>query len=177
MWIAYNRVIIPNQCLYIRWYVYGLDPRRVVLYQEMTLHIVEYEQFFPMTITRRSHKLTYDTPRKRDVWSSHCEIIQLSTNRLYLSWLLSFCPCPGSNLTFGSIGVSVALHPIILVSSRMSKAYFLWELRIPYLEWTTSIPRKYFSLPRSLVWKCWKRYCFKLAIPTWSLTVIMISST
>uniref|UniRef100_A0A0V0GPT8 Putative ovule protein n=1 Tax=Solanum chacoense TaxID=4108 RepID=A0A0V0GPT8_SOLCH len=48
-----------------------------------------------MTITRRSHTLTYDTHRKRDVRSSHREIIQLSnqpsiplriTKLLPLSW-------------------------------------------------------------------------------------------
>ncbi|RDY09513.1 hypothetical protein CR513_06105, partial [Mucuna pruriens] len=52
---------------------------------------------------------------------------------------------------FGSIGVSTGLQPLILVSSRRLRIYFLYETIIPFFDLATSIPRKYLKDPRIFI--------------------------
>lgn len=47
--------------------------------------------------------------------------------------------------------VSAGFTPSFPVSSRRSRVYFSYEITIPFLYLATSIPRKYFSDPRSLI--------------------------
>ncbi|RDX69364.1 hypothetical protein CR513_51530, partial [Mucuna pruriens] len=53
------------------------------------------------------------------------------------------------------------LHPKFPVSLRRSSTYFLWEIKIPCLEYVTSIPRKYFSFPNSFISNCVVNFSFR----------------
>ncbi|RDY06191.1 hypothetical protein CR513_09865, partial [Mucuna pruriens] len=61
---------------------------------------------------------------------------------------------------FCSIGTLEVLHPNFLVSLRRSSTYFLWEIKIPCLEYATLIPRKYFSFPNSFISNCVANFSF-----------------
>lgn len=65
---------------------------------------------------------------------SNSELVQSSNQWLTLN---------GRSLALGSIGVSAGLASINLVSSKISIAFFLWEMTIPFLDFATSIPKKY----------------------------------
>ncbi|RDY13291.1 hypothetical protein CR513_01813, partial [Mucuna pruriens] len=57
-----------------------------------------------------------------------------------------------SNLhKFWSIGVLIGLQPLIHVSLRKSRIYFICETIIPFFDLATSILRKYLKDPRSLI--------------------------
>jgi len=75
------------------------------------------------------------------------------------------------------IGESILLHPNILASESESSTYFLCDIRMPFLDQITSMPKKYLTYLRSLVWKCLCKYFFRLSIPFISFPVITISST
>ena len=102
----------------------------------------------PMWGTTGWHKLANNTNCKRD--------IRLSDSTSLLSV---------NNFTLRSIGVSTYFEPINSILSRMSNTYFYCNKLIPSLECTTSIPRKYSSFPRSLVWNCDGRKIFNSSIP------------
>ncbi|MFS7906854.1 hypothetical protein Hanom_Chr01g00064101 [Helianthus anomalus] len=55
--------------------------------------------------------------------------------------------------------------------------YFFWQIKIPCLDLSTSIPRKYFSLPMSFISNSWNRFSFNFVISTLSFPVMIISST
>jgi hypothetical protein len=54
------------------------------------------------------------------------------------------------NFNHHSIGVLIGAAPSKPVSAMIYSAYLRWEIKIPFLETETSIPRKYFKMPRSL---------------------------
>jgi len=80
-------------------------------------------------------------------------------------------------LTFTSTGLSVDLHLGISISFRRSSIYFRWEINIPCFDLVTSMPRKYFRLPKSFVSNSLARRCFKFCISPSSFLVKTISST
>ncbi|RDY12482.1 hypothetical protein CR513_02725, partial [Mucuna pruriens] len=49
--------------------------------------------------------------------------------------------------SFLNNSIPKVLHPNFPISLRRSSTYFLYEIKIPCLEYATSIPRKYFSFP------------------------------
>ncbi|RDY13288.1 hypothetical protein CR513_01819, partial [Mucuna pruriens] len=49
------------------------------------------------------------------------------------------------------VEVLVGLQPLIPVSLRRSRIYFLYETMIPFFDLATSIPRKYLKDPMSLI--------------------------
>ncbi|RDY02364.1 pol, partial [Mucuna pruriens] len=53
------------------------------------------------------------------------------------------------------------LNPMVLLN-RLS-TYFLWEIKIPYLEYATTIPRKYFRFPNSFISNCVANFSFRHA--------------
>jgi hypothetical protein len=71
----------------------------------------------------------------------------------------------------------MALHPSILVTLRRSSIYFYWEINILCFDLATSIPRKYFKLPRSFIPNSLARDYFKFYISPLSFPVKTISST
>jgi hypothetical protein len=71
----------------------------------------------------------------------------------------------------------MALHPSIAYTLRRSSIYFCWEINIPCFDLATSIPRKYFKLPRSFIPNSLARDYFKLCISPFSFLVKTISLT
>jgi len=55
--------------------------------------------------------------------------------------------------------------------------YFLWEIKIPLLEQRTSIPKKYFSPPKSFISNSLNKLFLSCAISSISLSVMIMSST
>jgi hypothetical protein len=55
--------------------------------------------------------------------------------------------------------------------------YFHWEINIPYFDLATSMPRKYFRLPKSFISNSLARQCFKIYISPSSFHVKTKSST
>ncbi|RDX85952.1 hypothetical protein CR513_32774, partial [Mucuna pruriens] len=78
---------------------------------------------------------------------------------------------------FPNIRVSVGLQPLIPVSLRRSRIYFLYETMIPFFDLATSIPRKYLKDPRSLISNVVEMELFKRFISKISFPVRIISST
>ncbi|RDY04979.1 hypothetical protein CR513_11229, partial [Mucuna pruriens] len=76
-----------------------------------------------------------------------------------------------------SIGTSKFLHPNFPISLRRSSTYFLWEIKIPCLEYATSIPRKYFNFPNSLISNCVANFSFRVSFSISSSPMTIISST
>ncbi|RDY07786.1 hypothetical protein CR513_08047, partial [Mucuna pruriens] len=65
------------------------------------------------------------------------------------------------------------LHPNFPISLRRSSTYFLWEIKIPCLEYATSIQRKYFSFPNSFISNCVANFSFRFSISISSSLVSM----
>lgn len=72
-----------------------------------------------------------------------------STNYWYCSLLVTYSPLAGWIFTFGSIGVSIALHHSKPVCPSKSRTYLCWK------NLSNSKPRKYFKLPKSLISNFW----------------------
>ncbi|RDX72715.1 hypothetical protein CR513_47759, partial [Mucuna pruriens] len=53
------------------------------------------------------------------------------------------------------------LYPNFPISLRRSSTYYLWEIRIPCLEYATSILGKYFNFPNSFISNCVAIFSFK----------------
>ncbi|RDY09251.1 hypothetical protein CR513_06409, partial [Mucuna pruriens] len=66
-------------------------------------------------------------------------------------------------LWFCSIGTPEVLHPNFPISLRRLSTYFLWEIKIPYLEYATSIPRKYFNFPNFFISNFVANFSFKVS--------------
>ncbi|RDX96639.1 hypothetical protein CR513_20675, partial [Mucuna pruriens] len=69
------------------------------------------------------------------------------------------------------------LHPNFSVSLRRLSTYFFWEIKIPCLEYATSITRKYFNFPNSFISNCVVKFSFRVSFSISSLPVTIISST
>jgi hypothetical protein len=59
----------------------------------------------------------------------------------------------------------------------MFNAYLRWEIKIPFVEAETSIPRKYLIVPRSLRWKSLCKKVLVAIMLMRSFPVIRMSST
>jgi hypothetical protein len=75
--------------------------------------------------------------------------INLSISLLYRFGSWSKVPL-SDNINPRSIGVLIGAAASKPASAMISSAYLRWEIKIPFLEAETSIPRKYFKMPRSL---------------------------
>ncbi|RDX90874.1 hypothetical protein CR513_27219, partial [Mucuna pruriens] len=69
------------------------------------------------------------------------------------------------------------LHPNFPISLRRSSTYFLWEIKIPCLEYATSIPMKYFSFSNSFISNCVVSFSFRFSFSISSSPVTIIPST
>jgi hypothetical protein len=76
-----------------------------------------------------------------------------------------------------SIGKLTGLAPENPLSVRISKAYFLWQRTMPFADQVTSMPRKYFNFPKSLIRKIVRRNCLTWMIALRVLEVMITSST
>lgn len=82
-----------------------------------------------------------------------------------------------ANLWFGASGRDAGLQASIPHSFSMSKVYFLWHMNNPEGPRTCSRPRKYFSPPKSLMWKHSLRYCLNFTHDFASFPATIRSST
>jgi hypothetical protein len=107
------------------------------------------------------------------IWSTYDTFLELkkSVDQFQRALTIFF------QLTFTSTGLSVDLHLGISISFRRSSIYFRWEINIPCFDLVTSMPRKYFRLPKSFVSNSLARRCFKFCISPSSFLVKTISST
>ena len=103
--------------------------------------------------------------------------MSLPTKRWYISLSTVASFSTSSSLRFGSIGVLAGLHVVLPVSLRRSVTYFYWEIKIPCLEWATSIPRKYFNLPNTLISNSLAKHWFRTYLSLSSFPVTIMSST
>ncbi|BAT91040.1 hypothetical protein VIGAN_06234200, partial [Vigna angularis var. angularis] len=78
---------------------------------------------------------------------------------------------------FGSNGVLAGLHAALPVSLSKSVIYFCWDIIIPFLEWATSIPKKYFSFPKVLISNSLPKHWLNNRCSSLSSPVNIMSST
>ncbi|RDX68747.1 hypothetical protein CR513_52228, partial [Mucuna pruriens] len=95
--------------------------------------------------------------------------------------ILLFAPPIGLSshpiLWFCSIGTLEVLHPKFFVSLRRLSTYFLWEIKIPCVEYATSIPRKYFSFPNSFISNYVANFSFRVSFSISSSPLGMTEKT
>ena len=103
--------------------------------------------------------------------------MSLLTRRWYISLSTGVSSSTSPSLWLGSIGVLSDLHTNFLVSLRRSVTYFQRKIQIPYLECATSILRKYFNIPNSLISNSLIKYYLKVYLSSSSFLVMMMSST
>jgi len=77
--------------------------------------------------------------------------ISLPTSLRHISISITTSSSALLNVVFRSTWVLVGLHVILHVSCSKSLIYFCWDMKIPFLEWATSIPRKSFSFRKVLI--------------------------
>ncbi|RDX62069.1 hypothetical protein CR513_59638, partial [Mucuna pruriens] len=87
-----------------------------------------------------------------------CFCIRLSNHILLLA-LSSYSISSQKHTISGSI--PKVSHPNFPVSLKTLSTYFLWGIKIPCLEYATSIPRKYFSFPNSFISNCVANFSFR----------------
>ena len=90
---------------------------------------------------------------------------------LYLSIFLSL-----SKLWLGSIGVLAGLHTNFPICLRRFVTYSRREIKIPCLECATSIPKKHFNLPNSLISNSLVKHCLKVCLSSSSFLVMVLST-
>ena len=105
------------------------------------------------------------------------KIYEFPTNLWYISLSTTGSYFTSPYFWFGSIGIVASLQPSFPVSFKRYVIYFCCEIKIPYLEYETSIPRKYFSLPSSLISNSLIKHCFRSCFYFSSFPVTRISST
>ncbi|RDX97053.1 hypothetical protein CR513_20222, partial [Mucuna pruriens] len=67
------------------------------------------------------------------------------------------------------------LHPNFPISLRRSSTCFLWEIKMPCLEYETFIPRKYFSFPNSFISNYVANFSFRVSFSISSSSVTITS--
>ncbi|KAJ0546928.1 hypothetical protein HanIR_Chr08g0366361 [Helianthus annuus] len=75
------------------------------------------------------------------------------------------------------MGVSAGLQSTIPTSANKSRMYFFWQINIPCFDLSTSIPRKYSSLPKSFISNSVNNLSLSFIISSSSSPVMIISST
>lgn len=96
-------------------------------------------------------------------------------SRQYLLASSNNSPSSFISFWFGFIETSTRRAPKKPIASNKSSSYFLLNKFMPVQDLTTSIPRKYLSLPKSLVWSYFYKNCFNIAIHPESFLMITIS--
>lgn len=132
---------------------------------------------FRMILSRSMHKLAYYTYNICDIWSCQRQIYEASHKLLISIYIYKSLTCYLLSRWLDSIGLAQVLHPNILDSFNKSNTYFLWERKIPYFDFVTSIPRKYFSEQTSVISNCLAKLPLRLTIFVSSFLVTTISST
>ena len=118
--------------------------------------------------TRIMHKLALYT---------YCDkYIDLPTSLWYLS-LSTIFPTSPLRRWLASIGESIGLQPNMTVSSKRSRLYFLWEIKIPLSDLATSIPRKCLNGPTSFISNSLASQALSQDISSTSLPITYMSST
>ena len=103
--------------------------------------------------------------------------MSLPTRRWYICLFIIVSSLASLSLWLRSSGVLVGLYTNFLVSLRWFVTYFYWEIKVLYLECATSIPRKYFNLPNSLISNSLVKHCLKVYLSSSSFPIMMMSST
>ena len=93
--------------------------------------------------------------------------INLPINRLYLLESFNFSPSVKESFRLCSIGNLSGCAPVVRpVSWKMSRAYFLWEIKISFLDLENSMPIIYYKFPKS------KNIWLKLTLGYFSLKIL-----
>lgn len=132
---------------------------------------------FEVFLIRRMHKLTYHTYNK--AVSVGYEINKSTSQVIFdICWYpQELPPFTSPSFTFAFIGVSVGLQPLIPVSFKRSRVYFLCDTTIPLFDLAISIPKKYLNCPKSLNSNSLSKHCFNRLVYSVSSPVKIISST
>ena len=88
---------------------------------------------------------------------------------------MTVSPWASPSLWFCSIGVFVGLRLVLLVSFSLSNTYFYWDMKIPYLGWATSKPRKYFNLASAFISNSLIKHFLKASLPSKSSPITKMS--
>ena len=95
-------------------------------------------------------------------------LISLPTNLLYLVRSFNTKPSMRVSLKFYSIGKLAGRAPRSPIFSKISRAYFLWDMKNSFFffffYWENSMPRKYFNLLRYFIRKCLRKNCLSHSI-------------
>ena len=102
--------------------------------------------------------------------------ISLRTRCWYISQSIATSFLASLSLWLGFIGVLAGLHANFFVSLRRFITYFYWEIKIPCLECTTLVLRKYFNLPNSLISNSLVKHCLKVCFSFSSFPIAMMLS-
>lgn len=103
-----------------------------------------------MRLTWQMHKLTHHI-NICNVGTSVRQINQPANQPLIYSFVHQRTLITFTQLNITAIGFSKALYPSILVSLRRSRIYIDWGKNILCFDLATSMPRKYFKLPKSFI--------------------------
>lgn len=101
----------------------------------------------------------------------------LFTRLWCISLFVTISSLISSSLWLGSICVLVGFNAKFLVSLWRFPSKFCCKIRIPFLECTTSIPKKYFNLPNFLISNILIKIVPKVCFSILSFHVLVILST
>ena len=105
-----------------------------------------------MSITHIVHELIYNTNHIWQVRSSVGHRL-ISTSLWYLSLFVGICLRQMDKPWFISMRVSIGSQMELPFSTKRSNVYFRYKRKSPCLDQDTSIPKKYFIVPKILHFK------------------------
>ena len=130
-----------------------------------------------MRLPWRMQKLAKYMNNVANIWTSDGEVKQASYKTVVFPWIMTNFSRIKRKFMLLFHGKMVGLQPISLHSSKISSTYLRWLSTMSAGDLATSIPRKYVSFPRSLIWNFAFKCSLSLDMQLESFPVMMRAST